>query len=46
MGDKTKESFKALKKQFIMESILVIPDLDKKIRIKVNISDYTIGVMT
>jgi len=29
-----------------MEFILVEPDLDKKMRMKVNMSDYTIDVIT
>ena len=37
------EAFEKLKKVFITESVLAIPDLDKKIRVKANISDYTIG---
>jgi len=41
---KQKKSFETLKKQF--ESILVIPDLDKKIRMEVNASDFiTEGVL-
>jgi len=30
-----------LKKQFTIEPILVVQDLDKKMRIKVDASDYT-----
>ena len=36
------KAFKALKKRFTTESILVAPDLDRKTRMKVDISDYTI----
>ena len=32
-----------LKKKFTTEPILVAPDLDKKMRIEVDVSDYTIG---
>ena len=40
IGDKT------LKKQFTIELIWVVPDLDKKMRIEVNVSDYaTEGVL-
>jgi len=46
MGDKTKELFKTLKKQFIMEFILVEHNLDRKMRMEVNMSDYAIDVMT
>ena len=35
IGDKT------LKKQFTIEPIYVVPDLDKKMRIEVDVSDYT-----
>jgi len=35
------KSFEALRKRFIMESSLVVPDLNKKVKIEVNISDYT-----
>ena len=31
-----------MKKRFIMESVLVTLDLDKKIRVKVNISNFII----
>jgi len=32
-----------LKKRFTTKSILVAPDLDKKMRMEVNISDFVIG---
>ena len=35
--------FKELKKKFTKELVLAAPDLDKKMRIKVNMSDYVIG---
>jgi len=39
--------FRKLKKRFTKELVLVIPDLDKKMRIEVNISDYAIeGVLS
>ena len=34
--------FRKLKKRFTKELVLVIPNLDKKIRIEVHISDYAI----
>ena len=34
---------KTLKKRFITEPILVAPNLDKKMKIEVNISDYATG---
>ena len=41
------KSFKALKKQFTMESILIVLDLDKNMRIKVDTLDYTMrGVLS
>ena len=42
-----KEAFKKLKERFTKELVLVILNLDKKIRIEVNASDYTIeGVLS
>ena len=35
------KSFEMLKKQFTIEPILVAQDLDKKMRMKVDASDYT-----
>ena len=32
-----------MKKRFTIESILIVPDLDKKMKIKVNVFDYAIG---
>ena len=38
--------FKGLKKRFITEPILVVPDLNKRMRLEVNTSDYvTKGVL-
>ena len=37
------KSFKVLKKRFTTELILVVPDLDRKMRIEMDVSDYTIG---
>jgi len=38
--------FKKLKKVFMTELVLAIPDLDKKIRVEVDTSDYaTEGVL-
>jgi len=37
-----KTCFKKLKERFTKEPVLAVPDLDKKIRIEVNILDYTI----
>jgi len=39
--------FETLKKQFTIELILVAPDLDKKIRMEVDTSDYVIeGILS
>ena len=35
--------FEVLKKRFIIELILVILDLDKKMRMETDVSDYVIG---
>ena len=35
--------FRKLKEHFIRELVLIVPDLDKKMRIKVDASDYVIG---
>ena len=35
------KSDKILKKQFTIEPICVVPDLDKKMRIEADVSDYT-----
>ncbi len=43
---KQKEVFRKLKEQFMREPVLVAPDLDKKMRMEVNTSDYTMdGVL-
>jgi len=36
-------AFKELKKQFTKELMLVVPDLNKKMRMGVDVLDYTIG---
>ena len=41
--EKQKKSFKELKKRFTKELVLAVSDLDKKMRIKVDTSDYVIG---
>ena len=40
---KQKKSFKALKKMFTTKLILVAPNLNKKMKIEIDISDYIIG---
>ena len=39
-GNKQKKSFKALKKKFTMEPILVVLDLNRKMRMEVDMLDY------
>ena len=34
--------FEILKKRFTTEPILVVPDLDRKMRVEVDVSDYAI----
>ena len=41
--EKQKEVFKELKKQFTKEPVLAVPDLDKKMRMEVDASDYAMG---
>ena len=44
--EKQEKVFKELKEQFTKELVLVAPDLDKKMRMEVNVSDYaTRGVL-
>jgi len=38
--ERQEEVFKKLKERFTKELVLAVPDLDKKIRMEVNISDY------
>ena len=41
--ERQEEVFKRLKEQFTKELVLAVPDLDKKMRMEVNVSDYAIG---
>ena len=38
-----KKTFKELKERFTKELVLVVPDLDKKMRMEVDTLDYAIG---
>ena len=38
-----KKSFEVLKKRFTMEPVSVVPDLDRKMRMEIDVSDYTTG---
>ena len=41
--ERQEETFRELKKQFIKEPVLAVLDLDKKMRMEVDTSDYAIG---
>jgi len=41
--DKQERAFEELKKRFMEELVLAVPDLDKKMRMEVDASDYTMG---
>jgi len=41
--EKQERAFRELKKRFTEEPVLAVPDLDKKIRMEVDASDYAIG---
>ena len=41
--EKQEEAFKKLKEKFTQELVLAALDLDKKIRMEVDISDYAMG---
>jgi len=45
--EKQEEAFEELKKRFTQEPVLAAPDLDKKMRMEVDVSDYaTVGVLS
>ena len=41
--EKQEKAFRKLKEQFTKEPVLAVPDLDKKLRVEVDASDYAIG---
>ena len=41
--ERQEEAFKELKKRFTEEPVLVAPDIDKKMRMEVDVSDYATG---
>ena len=41
--EKQEEAFEELKKRFMQKLVLAVPDLDKKIRMEVDASDYAMG---
>ena len=42
-GEKQQKAFEESKKRFITEPVLVIPDLDKEMRVEVDTSDFVTG---
>ena len=45
--ERQEKTFKELKKQFTKEPVLIVPDIDKKIRMEVDASDYVMeGVLS
>jgi len=44
--EKQEKVFKELKRQFTEELVLAAPDLDKKMRMEVDASDYAMGVLS
>ena len=42
-GERQQKVFEELKKRFMIEPVLVIPDLDKEMRVEVNASDFAMG---
>ena len=46
-GEKQQKAFEELKKRFMIEPVLVTPDLDRKMRVEADVSDFTIeGVLS
>ena len=41
--EKQEEAFRELKEKFTKEPVLAAPDLDKKMRMEVDVSDYATG---
>jgi len=41
--EKQEKAFKELKEQFTKEPVLATPDLNKKMRMEVDVSDYAMG---
>jgi len=42
-GEKQQKAFKELKERFMTEPVLVTPDLNRKMRIEVDVSDFVMG---
>ena len=41
--EKQEEVFRELKEKFIKKLVLAVPDIDKKMRMEVDMSDYATG---
>ncbi len=41
--ERQEEAFKKLKERFMKEPVLAVPDLDKKMRMEVNVLDFVTG---
>ena len=41
--ERQEEAFRELKKRFTKELVLVVPNLDKKMRMEVDVLDYVMG---
>ena len=42
-GERQQKAFEELKERFTMELVLVIPNLDKEMRVEADTSDFTTG---
>ena len=42
-GERQQKAFEKLKEKFTTEPVLVIPDLDKEIRVEADASDFVMG---
>jgi len=42
-GERQQKAFEELKERFMTEPVLVTPDLDKEMRVEVNVSDFAMG---
>ena len=42
-GERQQKAFKELKERFMTEPVLVIPDLDKEMRVEADVSDFAMG---
>ena len=42
-GERQQKAFEELKRRFMTEPVLVTPDLDREMRVKVDVSDFATG---